>query len=101
MRSASKTRLRKSDRRAGKKSNTEIEIKLRIGDRRGFLRQLLRLKAKRTRARVHEMNTLYDTGDGQLARQGRMLRLRVERPAGRARSAGRRPKSAKNRPAST
>jgi len=101
MRSASKTRLRKSDRRAGKKSNTEIEIKLRIGDRRGFLRQLTRLKAKLTRARMHEMNTLYDTGDGQLARQGQMLRLRVERPAGRARSAGRGTKSAKDRPSST
>ena len=101
MRSASKTRLRKSARRAGKKSSTEIEVKLRIGDRRGFLRQLARLKAKLTRARVHEMNTLYDTGDGQLARQGQMLRLRVERPAVRARSAGRRPEFAKGRPAST
>jgi adenylate cyclase class 2 len=100
MRSASKTRLRKSERRAGQKSNSEIEIKLRIGDRRGFLRQLARLKAKRTRARVHEMNTLYDTGDGQLARQGQMLRLRVERPAGHVHSAGRGTKSAKDRPAS-
>jgi adenylate cyclase class 2 len=95
MRSASKTGLRKSDRRAGRKFNTEIEVKVRIGDRRGFLRQLARLKAKLTRARVHEMNTLYDTGDGQLARQGQMLRLRVERPAGR------RPEFAKGRPAST
>jgi adenylate cyclase class 2 len=101
MRSASKTGLRKSDRRAGKKSNTEIEVKVRIGDRRGFLRQLSRLKAKLRRARVHEMNTLYDTGDGQLARQGQMLRLRVERPTGRVRSAGRRPEFAKGRPAST
>jgi adenylate cyclase class 2 len=101
MRSASKTRLRKSERRAGKKSNTEIEIKIRIGDRRRFLRQLARLKAKLTRVRVHEMNTLYDTNDGQLAQQGQMLRLRVERPAGRARSAGRPPKSAKDRAART
>jgi adenylate cyclase class 2 len=104
MHSVSKTGLRKSARRAGKKSNMEIEVKLRIGDRRGFLRQLARLKAKRTRARVHEMNTLYDTTDGQLARRGQMLRLRVERPAGRARTAGRgtkSAKSAKDRPAST
>jgi len=99
MRSASKTGLRKSAPRAGKKSNTEIEVKLRIGDRQGFLRQLARLKAKLTRARVHEMNTLYDTGDGQLARQGQMLRLRVERAAGHARSAGRGSKFAKDRPA--
>jgi adenylate cyclase, class 2 len=100
MRSASKTRLRKSERRAGKKSNTEIEIKLRIGDRRRFLRQLGRLKAKLTRARVHEMNTLYDTGDGQLARQGQMLRLRVESAASGGRGAGQR-KVAKDRAAST
>jgi adenylate cyclase, class 2 len=99
MRSASKTGLRKSARRAAKKSNTEIEVKLRIGDRRGFLRQLTRLKAKLTRDRVHEMNTLYDTGDGQLARQGQMLRLRVERPAGREPSAGGGRKFAKGRPA--
>jgi adenylate cyclase class 2 len=99
MRSASKTGLRKSARRAGKKSDTEIEVKLRIGDRRRFLRQLARLKAKLTRARVHEMNTLYDTSDGQLARQGQMLRLRVERPAGRAHSTIRRRKFAKDRPA--
>ena len=104
MHSVSKTGLRKSARRAGKKSNMEIEVKLRIGDRRGFLRQLARLKAKRTRARVHEMNTLYDTTDGQLARRGQMLRLRVERPAGYARSAGRGTKSgkfAKDRPRPT
>src|ERR1700730_7697233 len=101
MRSASKTRLRKCERGAGKKSNTEIEVKLRIGDRRGFLRQLARLKAKLTRGRSHEMNTVYDTGDGQLARQGQMWRLRVERPAGRARGAGRETKSAKDKPAST
>src|SRR5579864_8737554 len=99
MRSASKTGLRKSARRAAKKSNTEIEIKLRIGDRRKFLRQLTRLKAKLTHARVHEMNTLYDTGDGQLAQHGQMLRLRVERPVGHARRAGRGTKSAKDRPA--
>jgi adenylate cyclase class 2 len=100
MRSASKTRLRKSAPRAGKKSNTEIEIKLRIGDRRRFLRQLGRLKAKLTRVRVHEMNTLYDTSDGQLARQGQMLRLRVESAASRGPGAGQR-KVAKDRPAST
>jgi adenylate cyclase class 2 len=101
MRSASKTRLRKSERRADKKSNTEIEIKLRIGDRRGFLRQLARLKAKLTRVRVHEMNTLYDTSDGQLARHGQMLRLRVESAARGGPGAGQRRKVAKDRAAST
>ena len=101
MRSVSKTGLRKSTRRTGKKSNTEIEIKLRIADKRGFLRQLARLKAKRTRERVHEMNTLYDTSDGQLARSGQMLRLRVEHPAGGTHGAGRRGLFSKERPKDT
>jgi adenylate cyclase, class 2 len=101
MRSASKTGLRKSARRAGKKADTEIEVKLRIGDRRGFLRQLTRLKAKLTRARVHEMNTLYDTSDGQLARHGQMLRLRVEGAERGEPRAGQRRKVAKDKPRST
>src|ERR1700680_2348268 len=101
MRSASKTLLRKSARGAGKKSSTEIEVKLRIGDRRGFLRQLSRLKAKLTRARVHEMNTLYDTSDGQLARQGQMLRLRVESAARGGPRAWQRRKVAKDKPRPT
>lgn len=101
MRSVSKTGLRKSARHAAKKSNTEIEIKLRIADKRGFLRHLARLKAKRTRERVHEMNTLYDTSDGQLARSGQMLRLRVERPAGGTHRATRRRLASKKRPKDT
>lgn len=100
MRSASKTRLRKSAPRAGKEAATEIEVKLRIGDRRGFLRQLARLKARLTRARVHEMNTLYDTSDGQLARHEQMLRLRVESAARGGPRAGQRRKLAKDRPRS-
>jgi adenylate cyclase, class 2 len=101
MRSASKTGLRKSARRAGKKADTEIEVKLRIGDQRGFLRQLTRLKAKLTRARMHEMNTLYDTSEGQLARHGQMLRLRVESAARGGPRAGQRRKVAKDRPRPT
>src|ERR1700752_1813125 len=101
MRSASKTGLRKSARRAGKKADTEIEVNLRIGVRRGFLRQVARLKAKLTRARVHEMNTLYDTSDGQLARHGQMLRLRVESAARGGPRAGQRRKVAKDRPRPT
>ena len=101
MRSASKTGLRKSAPRPAKKSNTEIEVKLRIGDRRGFLRQLTRLKARLTRARVHEMNTLYDTDDGQLARRGQMLRLRVESAAHGGPRAGQRRRVTKDRPRPT
>jgi adenylate cyclase class 2 len=101
MRSASKTGLRKSAPRPAEKSNTEIEVKLRIGDRRGFLRQLTRLKAKLTQARVREMNTLYDTDDGQLARRGQMLRLRLESAACGGPRAGQRRKVAKDRPRPT
>jgi adenylate cyclase class 2 len=87
MGTASKTRLRKSGRRVAKRAGMEIEVKLRIADQRQFLRQLKGLKAKPIRPRVHEMNTLYDTPEGQLARKGQMLRIRVERPAARADSA--------------
>ncbi len=59
----------------------EIEIKLRIADRSAVIRRLLALNAKLQVARVHEMNTLYDMAGGMLARQGQMLRVRVERAA--------------------
>jgi adenylate cyclase class 2 len=88
MRLASKRGLRKSRGAAGERAHTEIEVKLRIPDKRPLLRQLARLEAKLISARVHEMNTLYDTADGNLARHGQMLRLRVERPASRAAEAG-------------
>jgi adenylate cyclase class IV len=65
-------------------SREEVEIKLRVTDRAAMLRRLTRLKAKPDCPRVHEMNTLYDTADGALARQGRLLRVRVEHPAPRA-----------------
>jgi adenylate cyclase class IV len=63
--------------------NKEIEVKLRIADRETFLRQLVRLRAKLTRPRVHEMNTLYDTANGDLAKGGQIARIRVERSAPR------------------
>ena len=88
MRLASKRGLRKSRGARGKRAHTEIEVKLRVPDKRRLLRQLAQLKPKLLRARVHEMNTLYDTPDGSLARHGQMLRLRVERPASRAQGAG-------------
>jgi adenylate cyclase class 2 len=92
MRAASKTGLRKSPGGAGGKAKREakmeIEVKLRVADRRQLLRQLARLRAQLMGARVHEMNTLYDTAEGDLARHGRMLRVRVERPASRSKSSG-------------
>jgi adenylate cyclase, class 2 len=56
----------------------EIEVKLPIADREKLLRQLAGLKAKPSGPRVHEMNTLYDSPDGRLARGGQMARIRVE-----------------------
>jgi adenylate cyclase, class 2 len=64
-------------------SHAEIEIKLRVADRAAVLRRLAKLKAHLQIARTHEMNTLYDTADGQLRRGGQLLRIRVERPAPR------------------
>ncbi|PYU21294.1 MAG: hypothetical protein DMG32_20960 [Acidobacteria bacterium] len=97
MRSASKTGLRKSGRGARKRAKTEIEIKLRVTDVPRLLGQLARLKAKLIGARVHEMNTLYDTPDGRLARHGQMLRIRVERPAPGADRVGRAHKMSKEK----
>lgn len=99
MRSASKRGLRKSGHGAPKRTGTEIEVKLRIADRRRLLQRLARLKAKLNSSRLHEMNTLYDTARGNLARHGQMLRLRVERPAARANGAGKARKMGKQRPA--
>lgn len=59
-------------------------MKLRVVDRRGLLGKLSRLNARAAKARVYERNTLYDTPDGVLARDGQLLRVRVERRAGRA-----------------
>src|ERR1700719_359773 len=98
MRSASKRGLRKSGRGAPQRAGTEIEIKLRIADRRQLLQRLARLRAKSTAPRVHEVNTLYDTADGDLARHGQMLRLRLERPAGRATGAAKARKIGKQKP---
>jgi len=57
----------------------EVEIKLRVADRQAVLRRLRRLKASGG-ARAHEMNTLYDIPGGALAREGKLLRIRLERP---------------------
>jgi adenylate cyclase class 2 len=63
-----------------KTPDMEVEIKLRVADRSAMLRRLKRLKAKGGE-RLHEMNTLYDIPGGALAREGKLLRIRVERPA--------------------
>ncbi len=54
----------------------EVEIKFLVHDLKALERRLrqsgFRLKTRRT----HEMNTLYDTADGQLRNRGELLRLR-------------------------
>jgi adenylate cyclase class IV len=64
----------------------EVEIKLRVADLAAMKRALARAKAKPVGAgkgRVYEMNTLFDTPDGGLAKHGQLLRIRVETPEGR------------------
>ncbi len=63
---------------------TEIEIKLAIRDGKALQRTLKRLRAKPANPkapRVHEMNLIFDTPDGGLAKHGQLLRIRTEMPA--------------------
>jgi adenylate cyclase class 2 len=63
---------------------TEIEIKLAIRDGKKLARALKRLGAKPANAkapRLHEMNLIFDTPDGGLAKHGQLLRIRTELPA--------------------
>jgi adenylate cyclase class 2 len=83
MAAGSKRAVRESARGRSKRQQLEIEVKLRIGDRKQILQRLAEVGAKLASGRVHESNTLYDTADGSLARQGRMLRVRTERPTER------------------
>jgi adenylate cyclase class 2 len=76
---------------------TETEIKLAIRDAKGLARALKRLGAKPANAkapRMHEMNLIFDTPEGGLAKHGQLLRIRTETPApvkkgGRSRVVGR------------
>jgi len=65
----------------------EVEVKLPVASRAAVLRRLVELGAKSAAPRVHEMNTLFDTADGDLARRGQMVRIRVESPISRRRKA--------------
>jgi len=67
----------------------ETEIKVAVPDLKALGRSLKRLgvKPKNPKCpRVHEMNLLFDTPDGGLAKHGQLLRIRTETPA-----AGKRP----------
>jgi adenylate cyclase class 2 len=69
---------------AGRQGDTvaqEIEIKLQVTDQRALQRALQRLKAKPLvtgSPRVHELNVIFDTTDGSLAKRGQLLRIRTE-----------------------
>jgi adenylate cyclase class 2 len=61
----------------------EIEIKLRISDSKALTRRLKRLGARPLgggSGRVHELNIIFDTPDGGLAKHGQLLRIRTETP---------------------
>jgi len=81
-------------RTARRTASQETEVKLRVADREALLRQLASLRAS-YQGRVHEMNTLYDTPGGALRREGKLLRIRVEQPAERAKSSRRAPRESR------
>src|ERR1700738_2931333 len=67
----------------------ETEIKLRIGDVRAFHRALKRMGARpagKGPERVHELNVIFDTPDGGLAKHGQLLRIRTESPQAQGRA---------------
>jgi adenylate cyclase class 2 len=63
-----------------KKTNHEIEIKLRITDIFAIRNKVRSLRAS-PHPRVLEQNTLYDTPQSDLRRRAMLLRVRVETPA--------------------
>src|SRR5260370_1264897 len=59
----------------------ETEIKLAVGEGKALERQLKKLGAKTIgvgNGRAHEMNVIFDTPDGGLAKHGQLLRIRTE-----------------------
>src|SRR6266481_1695586 len=61
----------------------ETEIKLAVRDIKAFERKVKKLGGKPAKAgngRVHELNVIFDTPDGGLAKHGQLLRIRTETP---------------------
>lgn len=59
----------------------ETEIKLRVGDVKGLARKVKKLGGKTVGSgggRVHELNVIFDTPEGGLAKHGQLLRIRTE-----------------------
>jgi len=72
----------------------ETEIKLAVRDIKAFERKVKKLGGKIAGAgngRVHELNVIFDTPDGGLAKHGQLLRIRTETPqaAGKKAALGR------------
>ena len=67
----------------------EVEVKLKIDDPQALLRVLKKLGARpgRGSGRVHEMNVIFDTPQGGLAKHGQLLRVRTETPEAMAKKA--------------
>src|SRR5258708_37145995 len=61
----------------------ETEIKLTVRDVKVFERKVKKLGGKPVKAgndRVHELNVIFDTPEGGLAKDGQLLRIRTETP---------------------
>jgi adenylate cyclase, class 2 len=61
----------------------ETEIKLEVSDKKILLRSLKHLRASvvpESPGRVHEMNVIFDTPEGALAKRGQLLRIRTTTP---------------------
>jgi len=59
-------------------THREIEVKLRVADVAALRRRLTKLGARAAGSgRVHEMNAVFDTPQGGLAKHGQLLRIRV------------------------
>jgi len=68
----------------------ETEIKLPVAEIKAFERKVKKLGGKPVVAgngRVHEMNVIFDTPDGGLAKHGQLLRIRTETVQGKDKKA--------------
>jgi adenylate cyclase class 2 len=71
----------------------EVEVTLKVSDARVLLRALKKLGARpdgHGSGRVHEMNDIFDTPQGGLAKHGQLLRIRTATPETAAKKAKRR-----------
>jgi len=71
----------------------ETEIKLKIDNPKSFLRALKKLGVKPVSPRSHELNLIFDTPDGGLAKHGQLLRIRTETPAAKGKNLSRKSSS--------